>query len=628
MTEEKDFFVWQHNKEKTAAAVINQERYDSVTNSYGGNDFVLEFLKETGLWGTLINSQALDLKKENGHDPEKLNAIMTIKELVGIKRISNSGLLFSDVTLMSQLGFNLEEVIGLSEKEQGVVSKSTLWNHCNRIPVEETYRAFYEHVYFLKKKKLLRGGIYAVDGYELEITVNNEDSDYEDAGRVWSKKENRWKYGYKLLFLVNITEGRERIVGFYLDRIEVNEVKLFQKLKAHLEKYVCPLEVIVKQLVMDRAYWDETLLKGLAKKGIIFLTLGKENLCLVKDYLRGLISRGELVFKKYQLKNKKYYQRKTDWELKKSSKEPARIETELALVKQVNYQGTGSGDLNVVVRRVKREHALNFSSLNLQKGTSATSFVSVLQQNFELNVKTKSEADLLRAIDTFIKNVSFEKNALAQIKQLGLHEADVIKAAVLLGESKEHYQGKLSIAEKNERFIKRLEALAILYPDKINLLKSDGQYVYIFYVTNKKVKNLAKIVESYGDRNIIENNVNRELDQRWFIRSLNGRTLCSMSVRIAMILKLFNCEKVLKMKHPKYHEEVKKRQRAKENHSFLQEVDIAVYILDADYFGIFKASEFALLIKERTKKALTLKLEAKGQSTLSLDEVRNMINEL
>jgi hypothetical protein len=251
MIKSTEHHLWRMDAEATAAAVINQEEYDSITNSFGANDFIIEFLKNNGLWETLINPKA-DLKKNNGNNPRILNGIMAIKELVGIKRISNTGVLFSDVCLMAELGFNLEEVISLNKKDKGVICKNTLWNHSNRIATEESYKRFYGHVKHLRKMKWLRGGVYAVDGYEVEITVNNENCEYEDAGRVWCDKENRWKYGYKLLFLANIADGRERIIGVYLDRIETNEIKIFKKMVTHIEKYVCPLGDMVKLLLRYR----------------------------------------------------------------------------------------------------------------------------------------------------------------------------------------------------------------------------------------------------------------------------------------------------------------------------------------------------------------------------------------
>ena len=501
--------LWRLDNEAAAKAVIQGEDYEPITNSFGANDFVLEFLRENGLWETLINPSAKLLKKENGKDPKILNAIMALKELVGIKRIANSSPLFHDVCLMADLGFNLEDL--MDDKAKGVISANTLRHHSNRIPAEESYRAFYEHVNFMRKKKLLRGGKYAVDGYEIEITVDNEKSEYEAAGRVWCEKEKRWKYGYKLLLLVNIQKDRERIVGAYLDRIETNELKIFKKMIEHIEKYVCPLERMVNTIIADRAYWDEKTIKMLyEERGIDIVMLAKKNLGFVKHDLQDLIRLERIEFKKYKMKNRKYNQRKTKRKLKKPSKQEEFIDLELAIEKDLDFEVFKNGYLNVVIRREKQK---------------------------------------------------------------------------------------------------------------------DNSYNHIFYVTTKPIKNPVRIVDLYRDRTAIENDINRELDQRWFMRSLAGRTRNIMLVRMMLILKLFNCEKILEMKHPKFYEDVKKKMKEKENHSFLQEIDVAVYIYKSDIFGIYKASEFALLIKERTKYTITQKVKA-SKKPLTQEEILQIINEI
>lgn len=511
MADEINYKTWRLNKEAAASAVIQQDEYNPITNGFGCNDFVMEFLKDEKLWDTLINSRSKLLKKENGKDPIILNEIMAIKELVGIRRISNSRPLFKDVNLMAELGFNLEEVISRSESGQGVISANTLRNHSDRIPVEESYRGFYEHVDFLRSKKWLRGGIYAVDGYEIEITVDNDKTQYENAGSVWSDEENRWKYGYKLLLLVNIAKDRERIVGAYLDRIEVNEGVIFNKMLAHIEQYLCPFEDIVKILIADRAYWNEKLIRMLKKeKGIDIVMLAKSNLGFVKKDLKDLIRQDRIEFMPYKLENPKYYCRKTDIKLRKPSKQQKYIEVELAVERDMDFAAFKDGYLNVVIRR----------------------------------------------------------------------ECD-----------------------------------------------KNGQYQYMFYVTTKQFRDPVSIVNLYRLRTTIENDVNRELDQRWFMRSLAGRKRNIMLARIMMVIKLFNCEKILEMKHPKYYEEVKKRMKEKEKHSFLKEVDIAVYINKKNIFGIFKASEFARLIKERTKYAVKKKL-SESDKQLTMEEVMDLIDKL
>ena len=479
--------------------------FDAMISEYGENDFVIEFLREQGLWDTLVSPRPLLLKKGNGKDTVKLNGIMAVKELAGVKRIGNTKRLLQDAHLMTALGFNLEEVEG----GQGVACQNTLRNHCNRIPTKESYYQYYQHTKFLRQQKWLRGGDYAADGYEIEISVEDAKTTYQDAGKVWSEKEKRYKYGYKLLLLVNISEGRERIVGVVMDQIQVHETKLLKRLFGYIRHYVCPLEDMVDTLVVDRAYWDEKLMRYLKeKKGIDFIMLAKDNLCMVKDDLRDLINQERLTFKPYLLKNKKYYQRKTDTPLKNPSQEKEFTQTELAIERGMDYAVFQDGYLNVVVRK---EY-------------------------------TKS-----------------------------------------------------------------------------------GKAHYIFYVTTLPIKNPATIVRKYHDRNTIENDVNRELDQRWFIRSLAGRSKNILLARIMIILKLFNCEKIMEMKVKDKYAEIKKRQRERERHSFFNDTaSMIAYVPEKNAFGIFRAKPWNAIIEKRTLNAVIIKMGSLDRP-LTPDDLQEMM---
>jgi len=351
-----DYKLWQLDKAKTANAVLTQADFEPIGSEFGANDFAIDFLREQGLWQTLVNSRALGLKKGNGKNIELLNGVMVVKELAGIKCIANAKKLLADGNLMTAIGFNLEEIQEKDAAGQGVICRNTLRNHSDRIPMIESYRSFYEHVKYLRQKKWLRGGIYAVDGYEIEITIDPTNTEYEDAGVVWCDRELRWKYGYKLLLLANIAEGRERIVGAYLDRIEVNEIKILKKMICHIEKYVCPLGDMVKEIVMDRGFWSEELIRWFKeKKGVEVKTLAKKNLCIVKDDVKDLIKLDKLKFESYQIKNKQYYQRTTDWKLKKPSREPEYLDLELAVERNLDFKVFKDGYLDVVIRREQKE---------------------------------------------------------------------------------------------------------------------------------------------------------------------------------------------------------------------------------------------------------------------------------
>ena len=500
--------VWYLDKQKTIEAMEDLKPYFLSEGGPGKSDYMIVFLKDAGLWETLINPQPTLLKKENGKDARQLNEILLVKELSGIKRIANTGMMLRDGDLMAMLGFNVEKI--QSGNAAGIIHKNTLRNHSDRIPTEESYAKWYKHIDFLRQKKWLRGGTYALDGYEIEVSV--EDSEYEGAGKVWCPRENRWKYGYKLLILANVQEGRERIVGVYLDKIETHETKIFYKMVTHIEQHLCPLEDLIDVLLIDRAYWDVKLLRYLKEdKGIDWVTLGKANTCLVKDELKDLVKWDYLEFNPYQMKNPQHYERITTKNIQKKSSEPEHLDLDLAIARDVDYQAYKKGYIQAVVRR-------------------------------------KSHQD----------------------------------------QSKNTY-----------------------------------------FLTTLPVKNPVKIVALYRERITIEDDVNRELDQRWSIRSLAGRRLNIIMVRIMIVLKLYNCEKIMEMKQLKEYKVLKEKMRLQENHNFLKGANrIVVYIQKQTIFGTFSAEEFKVLVEKRLKKELLAKLNLKSGEMISAENLLEILNNL
>ena len=500
--------VWSLDKKKTMEAYEALKPFFLSEGGVGKSDYMIAFLKTAGLWDTLINAQPTLLKKENGKDIRQLNEIVLVKELLGIKHIANTGMMLRDGDLMAMLGFNIEKMTKSDNSLVGIAHKNTLRNHLNRIPTDESYKKWYDQVQFLRKKKWLRGGVYALDGYEIEVSI--DDSEYEGAGKVWCPNENRWKYGYKLLLLVNVAEGRERIVGAYLDKIETHETKMFYAMMAHIEQYLCPLEDLMDTLLFDRAYWDEKLLRYLKEeKGIDWVTLGKSNTNLVKEEMKERIQFDPLAFTAYRRKNPRYYERTTTKDIQKKSKEPEYIDLDLGVVRHIDFQPFEQGYLNVVVRRK--------------------------------------------------------------------------------------------------------------YPK--------DQPVYTYYVTTLPIKNPVEIVELYRSRWTIEDDVNRELGQRWALRSLAGRKLNIILARIMIVLKLFNCEKIMEMKKLKEYKLLKEKLRTQENHDFLKGANrIVVYIKNQAIFGTFSAVEFQALVERRLKKELLAKLNLKAGDMISAETLLDFLN--
>ncbi len=447
----KKYKIWYHKQKETEEDVIEGSEFDVIKSKFGASEYIIEFLKDTKLWDSMIKVKPKLLKKGNGKDWKKINEIMVVKELAGVRTISSANKVIRDGNLMTSLGFNLELIKEKESEDKGIVHQDTLRNHLKRIPIKESIKSFYkDHVNLLRKKKWIRGGVYAIDGYNIEIFGE----EYEGYGEVWDPIENRHKKGYKLLLLVNVKKDRVKILGAILGKINDNEVKMARKLFKDIERYVCPIKELIDILLMDRAYWDEKFLRYLKEENKIdFVILAKENLNIVKDDLRDLIKLDRIKFNWYKTKNRKYKPRKTDKELKKQSKEKEYLEIELGVEKKLDYKVFKEGYLNIVIKKDKKK-----------------------------------------------------------------------------GKNKDNNKEK---------------------------------YEYTFYTTTLEIKNPVKIVNLYKDRWVIENNVNRELDQRWFLRTPAGRAKNTIVARTMLVLKLFNSEKILEMKCKGKHKEIKEKMKEK-----------------------------------------------------------------
>lgn len=469
MMPNESLIVWEHDQEAAEEAVINRENYECRDSKHGAVDFIMTFLENTGLWDTMTNRRPSSLRQDNGYDYEKLNGIAALKEIAGVRRISASGKVLKDAGLMARLGFALE--IGEDKK---AAHEDTLRNHLNRFTKEESYKWFIDdHVHFLRQNKWIREKIYAVDGYEIEVTGKT----YEGIGKVWNADKKEYRYGYKLLLLVNTAEGRERIVGAVLGEIQEDERKLCLKLFELIEEHLCPIKELIGIILMDRGYWGaEFLHKIYFDYKIDIVSLAKKNSCFVKDEVNYIVENNKLPFVKYKVRNKSYYERKTQRKQKKKSKEPKHKEIYLAYEEGLGFGVWEEKDLNVVIMKTK----------NKEGKWDITTFVTTLP----------------------IKN------------------------------------------------------------------------------------NPLKIYELYSQRWTIENDINRELDQRWNLRTLPGRNLNIIVSRIMLVLKLFNAEKILEMKYEGRYKKIKKRMREQEEHNFFEEPQVVVFIPEKNIFGAWRRLEY------------------------------------
>ncbi len=284
--------VWVRNEKEIEEAIINGEETQLVESDFGASELLVDFLKETGLWDILAG-MPIKMEKNNGYPGKIILGILILKELMAIGKLAGAGKIIKDGKLMADIGFNIEKIKKAKEKDKGVIDLDTLRNHLKKIPQIESDKAFYQHIEILRDKRWIRGHQYVADAVELEVPYGET---FEGMGEVWKKKEERYKYGYKLELLMNVTTtGRLRFVGCALAPINSDErallVSIFEKIEEHLGKG--KVKEIIESLTLDRGYWGAHFLWELKNRwGTDFVTLVRDDdldfVEHVEYYLRGV----------------------------------------------------------------------------------------------------------------------------------------------------------------------------------------------------------------------------------------------------------------------------------------------------------------------------------------------------
>ncbi|MCK4617272.1 hypothetical protein KAT45_00065 [Candidatus Aerophobetes bacterium] len=273
--------VWLRNEKEIEEAIINGEETQVIESDFGANEFVIDFLKESGLWDILTRIP-IKMGKNNGYSGNVILGILILKELMAVGKIAAAGKIIQDGKLMADIGFNIEKIKKAEKEDKGVIDLGTLRNHLKKIPQDESNKAFYEHISLLRDKRWIRGKEYVADAVELEVPYGET---FEGMGRVYKKKEERNKYGYKLELLMNVTTtGRLRFIGCALAPINSDErvllVSIFKKIEKHLGKG--KVRQIIDSLTLDRGYWGAHFLWRLKHKwGTDFVTLVRGMMILI-----------------------------------------------------------------------------------------------------------------------------------------------------------------------------------------------------------------------------------------------------------------------------------------------------------------------------------------------------------
>ena len=270
--------LWREDKNDVAGQLEQGKALEGHASAFGDNDLIVGFLMVEGFWSVLVDTEADGLKKDNGYAPRILNGLWALCELAGVERIARSGKVLGDEALLRLVGFQAEEIERSRTQGRLRVDPETLSNHLSRISAESTSRSWWKHVRLLKSKRWYRGKVYAVDGTDITIPYGSK--------RVHEGAQGRGSgYGYKLVVVLNIEEGHERVVGWALGGLATNEKALLKEILAALRAQFGRLGDWMDVLVMDRGYWGAAFLGSLKKdEGVDYVTrAGNDEMDIVKD---------------------------------------------------------------------------------------------------------------------------------------------------------------------------------------------------------------------------------------------------------------------------------------------------------------------------------------------------------
>jgi len=269
--------VWLRNEAEIEAAIAQGEEVEVVESAYGANEFILDFLKDSGLWDILTQMKPA-MKKDNGYPSPVILGTVVMKELLSIGKLAGMGKVITDGKLMADLGFSLERIKAAKAAQKGLIDLGTIRNHLKRIPRAESANALYGHVGLLRAKRWIRGHQYVADAVELEVPYGE---DFEGMGRVWNPKRHCYLFGYKLELLMNVTStGRLRFIGAALGPINADERTLLEEIFGALETHLGQgkIKEIIGTLTLDRGYWGAGFLWKLTHVwGVDFVTLVRDH---------------------------------------------------------------------------------------------------------------------------------------------------------------------------------------------------------------------------------------------------------------------------------------------------------------------------------------------------------------
>ncbi len=267
----KTWQLWREDKAAVTRQLEEGLRHEGHNSAFGDNDLIIGFLMVEGFWSVLTETRADLLKKENGYQPRMLNGLCALRELAGVERIAQSGKILGDEALLRLVGFQAEQIEAARAEGRLCVDPETLSNHLSRISAESAQGSWWEHVRLLKSKRWYRSGIYAVDGTDITIPYGQK-ANYEG-----SEKRGE-AVGYKLVVVLNIDEGHERVIGWALGGLARSEKAMLKEIFRGLREQFGRLGDWMDVLVMDRGYWGAEFLGELKRsEGVDYVTRTRDD---------------------------------------------------------------------------------------------------------------------------------------------------------------------------------------------------------------------------------------------------------------------------------------------------------------------------------------------------------------
>jgi hypothetical protein len=270
--------VFVHDQEAAVEGIRSGDRLEAMDSEYGRNELLVDFLRELGVWDLLTSMKST--KRPNGKAQPALNGSLILFDLAHLGVLERSEPILRDGLLMTEVGFTLKELKQAAGRDRGVVHRDTLRNHLQRIEPGESRCTLYRCVKLMRSKKLIRGKVFAADGLKIRVYGKT----YEGSGQVWDREQREMVRGYKLVILMNLTPGREYVVGCALGPIQADERALLREILTGLEEHGIVPEELIDLLVLDRGYWGADFLSELRSRyHIHYLTLVPGNVALHED---------------------------------------------------------------------------------------------------------------------------------------------------------------------------------------------------------------------------------------------------------------------------------------------------------------------------------------------------------